>query len=122
MPNQINRNLKLSRLVVLACCIALIILYTLNNFVFNSVSTLSFWLLKTIPLGLFLPALLSGKLRAYQWLCFLIMIYFMQGILDIFTLNKVIQGSIDAFLTVLLFCSAIFFVHGSQKQIKINQG
>lgn len=74
--------------------------------------------MKVIPLALFIPGLLAKKLRAYQWLCFLIMIYFIQAILDIFSADRRVQGILETVLISLLYSAAIHFTHGKLKHLK----
>lgn len=44
------------------------------------------WLLVCSGLLVVLPGVLRGKRRSYQWLCFILLIYFIYAVLDLFTL------------------------------------
>ena len=103
-----------SRHGVLFSLIALVLIFTLENWLKQPLS-ISRWLVQIIPLLAFLPSLLSNKLRAYQWLCFVILLYFIIGVLNIFTPGKLINGIMLTLFCVLLFCFAIFYIHDRQK-------
>ena len=107
---------SLARIGVLISLIALILTLTLENWLSEPLS-ISRWLVQVIPLFAFLPTLLSNKLRSYQWLCFVILIYFIIGVLDIFTVGKLISGIMLTCFCVLLFCSAIIYIHQQQKAL-----
>lgn len=55
-----------------------------------------------VPLALFLPFLKVSKPKRYAWLCFVILVYFCEGVLDAFTWPAT-QG-LFGFVTVLLTC------------------
>lgn len=55
-----------------------------------------------VPLALFVPFLNPDYPKRYAWLCFVILIYFCEGVLDAFTWP--LQESYYGFLTVLLTC------------------
>ncbi|MGA1742540.1 MAG: DUF2069 domain-containing protein [Pseudohongiellaceae bacterium] len=109
-----SRIAAFSRIGVLLSLCALLLILTLENWL-NQPLSISRWLIQTIPLLAFLPGLISNKLRAYQWLCFVILLYFISGVLNIFTPEKLISGIMLTLFCVLLFCFAIFYVRDEQK-------
>jgi len=65
---------------------------------------------KLFPLLILLPGLVSDHLRSYIWLCFIILFYFTQSVVETF-LSK--GANIDFFitsLTVIIFLSAMFYI------------
>tara|TARA_R110000772_G_scaffold26400_20_gene68149 strand:- start:384 stop:755 length:372 start_codon:yes stop_codon:yes gene_type:complete len=111
--------IRISRFVVIGSLTALIITLTLAN-LFNSPLNLTRWIIQIFPLLAFIPALLGPGLRPYQWLCFVIMLYFMMGVLMAFSPGQQIIGFMITFFCALLFCSAIFYIHQQQKIQKRN--
>lgn len=109
-----SRIATFPRIGVLLSLCALLLILTLENWL-NQPLSISRWLIQTIPLLAFLPGLISNKLRAYQWLCFVILLYFISGVLNIFTPEKLISGIMLTLFCVLLFCFAIFYVRDEQK-------
>lgn len=65
--------------------------------------------LHLIPLLAFLPGLLRQKQRVYIWLCFFLLLYFCQGVINAFALPHVtgVLGLLETLLTSGLFTSAM---------------
>lgn len=57
-------------------------------------------LLYVVPIALFLPFLKPGTPKRYAWLCFVILVYFCEGVLDAFTWPA--TESLYGFGTILL--------------------
>ena len=112
----IPKVVALARIGVLISIAALLLTLTLENWHREPLS-ISRWLVQIIPLLVFLPTLISNKIRSYQWLCFVILLYFIIGVLNIFTPEKLITGIVLTSFCVLSFCSAIFYIHQQQKSI-----
>ncbi|WP_210397840.1 DUF2069 domain-containing protein [Motiliproteus sediminis] len=64
-----------------------------------------------IPLALFVPAVLRGRPRPHAWLCFVIIIYFCEGVIYGGSSNPQVQllGILQSLLTMVLFTSAMLF-------------
>lgn len=65
---------------------------------------------KLFPLLIVLPGLIKDSLRAYTWLCFIILLYFTQAVVEAF-LSK--AAGLDLFITLLtvaIFLSAMFYI------------
>jgi len=65
---------------------------------------------KLAPLLIVLPGLARDQLRAYTWLCFIILFYFTQAVVESFLS---LAASTDLFitaLTVIMFLSAMFYI------------
>lgn len=108
-----------ARLAVITSLICLGLIISVENWL-NEPMSIARWFVQVIPLLAFLPGLINNKLRTYQWLCFVILLYFIIGILSIFTADKLISGIMLTFFSVLLFCSAIFYIHFQQKALHSN--
>ncbi|MCL6416301.1 DUF2069 domain-containing protein [Aestuariirhabdus sp. Z084] len=78
------------------------------------------WLVQTVPLLLFLPAVLGGAPRAHAWLCFVVLFYFTAGVLNAFADPSDLFGWLESTLSALLFCSSMMYVRW--KFQLINQG
>lgn len=66
-------------------------------------------LLHVVPLLAFLPALLGRRPRPFVWLCFFILLYFCQGVINAFTLPSLpgVLGLLETLLTSSLFIAAM---------------
>jgi len=64
-----------------------------------------------LPLALFIPSVFRGKPRPHAWLCFLILVYFCEGVIYAGANHSQVQllGILQAVLTMLLFTSAMLF-------------
>ncbi|MDX1693093.1 MAG: DUF2069 domain-containing protein, partial [Ketobacteraceae bacterium] len=63
-----------------------------------------------IPLTLFLPGILKRNPRTYIWLCFLILLYFCEGVVNAFLLPS-LQGWLglaESLLITALFIAAMY--------------
>jgi uncharacterized membrane protein len=71
----------------------------------NDTASIGLWLMQCIPLVLTLPGIRSRSSRALQWLCFLVLFYFTQGVLQLFS-----PGAAQRWLGALtiLFCLVLF--------------
>lgn len=66
--------------------------------------------IKLIPLLVVLPGLLKDQLRAYIWLCFIVLFYFTQSVVEAFLSKGAGVDMIITLLTVIIFISAMFYV------------
>jgi uncharacterized membrane protein len=107
-------SFKPAQILVFTSLAALLLTLSLDNWTGDSISIIR-WLVQVIPLLLFILPLLKSGLRAYQWLCFVILLYFLMGIQYLFSPIKQMSGIAITFFSVLLFCSNIFYIHKEQK-------
>jgi len=66
--------------------------------------------IKLVPLLILLPGLIQDQLRAYIWICFIVLFYFTQSVVETFLSSG---ANIDFFitaLTVIIFLSAMFYI------------
>ena len=63
-----------------------------------------------LPLLAFLPFLLRKRHKSYVWVCFFVLLYFCQGVINAFLLPHVVGflGILEALLTVGLFITAMY--------------
>ncbi|MFL2841018.1 MAG: DUF2069 domain-containing protein [Pseudohongiellaceae bacterium] len=111
-----NKIAALARIVVLISLTTLLITLTLENWLTEQPSV-SRWLVQIFPLFGFLPTLIRNNLRSYQWLCFVILLYFSIGVLKIFTPEKLITGIMLTLCSMFTFSAAIFYIHQQQKAL-----
>src|SRR6185369_4210200 len=68
-----------ARLVTLGCLVALLLVLSVEIFGIRDLvlgGRAVLWGMCIVPLALFLPGLLRGAWRSYQWLCFVVCVYF----------------------------------------------
>ncbi len=70
----------------------------------------SVWLIRTVPLLLFITIVYNNAPRGYAWLCFVVLFYFTAGVLNIFQSPDMAFGWLETIISTLLFCSAMMYV------------
>lgn len=101
-------NTALASTLLLA---ALLVASRLASPVFNPVILV----VQLVPLALTVPGQLKGSARAFQWLCFVVLFFMVQGILRLFTPGGLFIGSAETLICLVLFVSAIIFIRASRR-------
>ncbi|MAV31882.1 MAG: hypothetical protein CMQ02_00475 [Gammaproteobacteria bacterium] len=76
--------------------------------------------IQIIPLLLFLPGLYHTRLRSYAWLSFVILLYFMRGVLTAFESTTRLIGLVEVLICTLLFCSIVIFIRRYRSHYKTS--
>ncbi len=76
------------------------------------------WLVKTVPLLVFLPGMLRDNLRSFIWLCFVCLMYFLVLVLRLFAMPGEIWGIAGTISVVVLFCSAMLYVRWRARELR----
>lgn len=76
----------------------------------NTTAIIVLWLIKMVPLLIFLPGLMRRKLRTYAWLSFVVLLYFIQGVQTAFLEDARLYGIIVCGLVSLLFCALVVYI------------
>lgn len=106
-------RLKISRALSLFGFAALLLLLLVWNLAFADLHGARTWVVLSIqllPLLLLAPGLLLGNARAHAWTCFVVNIYFIQGVLAAIDPNRALFGALETVISLLLFCSALLYV------------
>lgn len=105
-------RLKLSRALSLFSFVALLLLLLVWNLLFADLHGARTWVVLSIqllPLLLLAPGLLLGHARAHAWACFVVNIYFIQGVLAAIDPARALFGALEAVISLGLFCSALMY-------------
>jgi uncharacterized membrane protein len=65
------------------------------------------WLLQLVPLVIFLPGLYQLKRRSYQWLAFVILLYFIRAVTGVMSPAASFFDVLLLALSVLIFCLSL---------------
>lgn len=76
------------------------------------------WLVKLLPLLLFLPGMLRDNLRSYIWLCFVCLGYFLILVQRIFAQPDSLLVSSGLVAVVLLFIAAMLYVRWRARELR----
>ena|SRR5690606_28184940 len=99
----------------------LILLLVVTTFVFPPPAETSLALVlgvKLVPLLILLPGLLKASDRAHIWLCFVVLLYFTQTVLDVTASQGAWLYILMCGLTLALFVSSMMHVHWIKKAAK----
>lgn len=105
-------RLKLSRALTLLSFIVLLALLLVWNLVFADLHGARIGVvlaIQLVPLALLAPGLLMGNARAHAWACFVVNIYFIQGVLAAIDPARALFGVLEAVISFGLFCSALLY-------------
>ena len=105
-------RMSASRVVSLASFIALAVLLTVNTLFFADLHGARTWVVLAIllvPLALLAPSMILGNARAHAWACFVVNLYFIQGVLAAIDPARSLFGWLEAGLSLLLFCAALLY-------------
>ncbi|WP_172146692.1 MULTISPECIES: DUF2069 domain-containing protein [Pseudomonas] len=105
-------RMAVSRAVSLASFLALTVLLLVWNLMFADIPSKLLWVIlafQLAPLLLLAPGLIIGNARAHAWTCFVVNLYFIQGVLAAFDPSKALFGWVQALLSVSLFCAALMY-------------
>jgi uncharacterized membrane protein len=105
-------RLNISRVASLLSFFSLTALLLVWNLHYANIPGKLLWVilgLQLTPLLLLAPGLLLGNARAHAWACFVVNLYFIQGVLAAFDPSKALYGWLLTLLSFSLFCAALMY-------------
>ena len=78
------------------------------------------WLIRVMPLLLFSVGLHQNNPRTYTWLCFVVLLYLINGVLVSFDPERRIMGIVYVVLSVTLFSFLILFIRLYREHYQVN--
>ena len=72
--------------------------------------SVTIWLIRLIPLAIFVSGLWKENLRSIAWLCFVVLLYFVMAVTESMSPFALWINYVELAMTVLLFCSATIFI------------
>lgn len=120
-------RLAVSRIVSLVFFAALLLLLIGWNVFFANLHGANIWLVLAIqvgPLLLVAPGVILGQPRAHSWACFLVNLYFIQGVLSCISVQpeRVWFGAIEVVICFVLFCSALLYTRWRYQFLRKQAG
>jgi len=113
MTSPLDTKSVIARNITLACYVLLILMMIITSLPSMLPEGTSPWLvltIKLVPLLIIMPGLLLDSLRSYIWLCFIVLFYFTQAVVETFLSKGANIDYIITFLTVTQFLSAMFYI------------
>jgi uncharacterized membrane protein len=106
-------RLGLSYALAIASFLGLFGLLLVWNLFYAQLPDALFWpvlAFQLVPMLILAPGVLLGNARGHAWACFVINIYFIQGVLAAFDPSRRWFGWAEAILTFVFFCAALLYV------------
>lgn len=111
-----SRTVPVTQAVSLSLYFAILALLILTTFWPNPVEGASVWVLlavKLVPLLILMPGLLKSSIKTFQWLCFIILLYFTDAVTRAYLSNFDWPPTLMTVLTAGLFVSAILRIRAA---------
>lgn len=109
--------------VILTYC-ALLLTYTLYSLWQipggNVTAIIFLWLLKVVPLLIFMPGLRKRHLRTHAWLSFVVLLYFVVGVQTAFVEETRVYGIAVTVLLSALFCALVSYIRAFRGYYKTS--
>ena len=83
-------------------------------------ASLVIWLIQATPLLIFARGLHYANLRTYGWVSFVILLYFMHGVLIAFQPGQFWLGLIESLLCILIFVLLILFIRQYRDHYQVS--
>jgi uncharacterized membrane protein len=112
-------RVKASRIFSLVLFIALALLIAVWNLGFADLHGARTWVvmcIQLLPLLLLAPGMFLGHARGHAWTCFVINLYFIQGILAAIDPSRAVFGVLETIISFSLFCSALLYTRWKFQQ------
>lgn len=72
--------------------------------------SITIWVIRTLPLLIFVRGVLREDLRTLAWLCFVVLLYFVMAVTESMSPFALWINYVELALTVVIFCSATLFI------------
>lgn len=112
-------RVQASRIISLVLFVALALLIALWNLGFADLHGARTWVvmcIQLLPLLLLAPGMFLGHARGHAWTCFVINLYFIQGILAAIDPSRAVFGVLETIISFSLFCSALLYTRWKFQQ------
>jgi len=76
------------------------------------------WLVKSLPLLIFLPGMLNDNLRSFIWLCFVCLLYFIVLVQRLFVVPGDALAAVGTAAVVSLFIAAMLYVRWRARELR----
>ncbi|MBB3047396.1 putative membrane protein [Litorivivens lipolytica] len=99
--------------VLLVCFVIELVVLTLTTWWLHQEGrqpSLTIWLVRIVPLLVFVPGMLKRNPRSLAWLCFVILMYFMIAVTEAMSPLRLWINHIEVALSVVIFLSAMMTI------------
>ena len=121
--NTLPPSIELLRKSLLTAYYALLIYFVVSALmVFGELrpASLAIWLIQATPLLIFARGLHYANLRTYGWVSFVILLYFIHGVLIAFQPGQFWSGVVEALLCTVIFVLLILFIRQYRDHYQVS--
>ena len=121
--NTLPPSIELLRKSLLTAYYALLIYFVVSALmVFGEFrpASLAIWLIQATPLLIFARGLHYANLRTYGWVSFVILLYFIHGVLIAFQPGQFWHGVVEALLCTVVFVLLILFIRQYRDHYQVS--
>lgn len=121
----LNPRLRLCRAFALFGYLGLLVTLLIYNALVADLHGANPWVIigtLTVPLLIFMPGMLTGNIRAHAWLCFVVNLYFIYGVLTCFQPDRMAYGLLLTGFSLLFFIPAMGYVRWGFQAQRVNNG
>lgn len=122
--DYLTPRLRVTRILAMTGYLGLLATLLIYNALFADLHGANPWIIigtLLVPLLIFMPGMLRGKVRTHAWLCFAVNVYFIYGVLTCFQPERLLYGSLLTGFSLLFFIPAMGYVRwGFQAQRVID--
>ncbi len=93
--------------------LALLVSLTLSTWVWvqeGRQPSITIWLIRELPVLMFIGAVFRQQLKGIAWLCFVSLLYFAMAVTEAMSPFAIWMNYVELALVVVLFCSATAFI------------
>jgi uncharacterized membrane protein len=109
---------RLARVLSVGFYAGLILLMVVESILESSIPVV--WVARLLPLLLFVPGVLAGRLRTQIWLCLVCLLYFLTFVQDYFALQHSVWPRVNLLVLFGLFCSGVLYVRWQGKHSRLS--
>ncbi|WP_036551473.1 DUF2069 domain-containing protein [Neptunomonas japonica] len=121
----LRKKARITRVITIASYVGLMLLFTLWYMVIHPLETGKpwvIWAVHVLPLAGFIPAIISGNPRSHAWLCFVLLIYFIEAVLaTTMSLETRSFGIAYTLLVSTLFTAAMMYIRWQSRYARLSR-
>lgn len=105
--NGLGSKARASKILTLFFTASMLALFIINQIFSTQNINWTALILQSLPLMLLLPSLIGSHYRAYSWLCFIMLLYFIFAVMNALISTASIADYLFLLLTTLTFIAAM---------------
>ncbi|MGH1469656.1 MAG: DUF2069 domain-containing protein [Cellvibrionaceae bacterium] len=101
------QHLLIAKVITCSAYLGMLAIITWVNLT-EETGSLTRWCIQSLPLLMVLPGMMLGKYRAYSWLCFIIVMYFIPSVMKVMDPQGEWLDTLMLTLCIIIFITAAY--------------